>query len=107
MVPHLTTIAEFLAASTEHGAVVIDAYADWCGPCKQMAPLFEMLATKHTNVAFYKVNTDAAQDLASHLCVTSLPTFLIVRGGHVVDTIIGANRDRLQTAVAALAANVT
>lgn len=102
MVPHLMTVAEFLAVSKEHPLLVIDAYADWCGPCKQMAPLFEVLATKYATVFFFKVNTDDAQELASHLGITSLPTFLIVKGGVIIDAVIGANRDRLQAAVAAL-----
>lgn len=99
MAPPLSTIAEFQAAAAAHPKIVIDASAEWCGPCKQMAPVFEQLAATRPDVAFFTIDVDHAQELATFLCVTSLPTFLFVVDGEVVDTIIGANKTRLQEMV--------
>ncbi len=57
---------------------IIDFYADWCGPCKMLSPIFEKLSKKYENrIDFYKVDTDKEQDVASVLGVKSLPTILL------------------------------
>lgn len=58
---------------------IIDFYADWCGPCKMLSPIFEKLSKKYENkIDFYKVDTDKEQDVASVLGVKSLPTILFI-----------------------------
>ncbi len=58
---------------------IIDFYADWCGPCKMLSPIFEKLSKKYENrIDFYKVDTDKEQDVASALGVKSLPTILFI-----------------------------
>jgi len=82
--------------------VVADFYADWCGPCKMIAPTFESLATKYSKpkkIAFCKVDVDAHQDVAQQYGVSAMPTFLILRNGAVIDTIRGANPPALSAAV--------
>lgn len=58
---------------------IIDFYADWCGPCKMLSPIFEKLSKKYENrIDFYKVDTDKEQDVASVFGIKSLPTILFI-----------------------------
>lgn len=104
---HLASLDDFRAACALHRAVLIDAFADWCGPCKQMSPLFESvaMAASSRGVGCYKMDVDAAQDLAAYLDVCSLPTFLLVVDGEVVGTVVGADRAGL-TALALQASRI-
>ncbi|KAI1504835.1 thioredoxin [Biscogniauxia marginata] len=82
--------------------VVSDFYADWCGPCKMIAPTFESLSTKYSKpgkITFCKVNTDNQQDVAQSHGVRAMPTFLIFKNGSVIETIQGANPPALTSAV--------
>lgn len=65
--------------------VVIDVYATWCGPCKQMAPLFEELSKEMgSTYKFAKLNIDEERDIAVQHNVSSIPTFLFFKNGKVV-----------------------
>eukprot|EP00762_Andalucia_godoyi_P001150 ANDGO_02114.mRNA.1 TPR repeat-containing thioredoxin TTL1 len=80
--------------------VVVDMYADWCGPCKQIAPYFEKLSTEMGGkVQFLKVNVDHCQGTAAKFKVSSIPTFLFFKGGNLVDTLRGANPQALLAAI--------
>lgn len=71
--------------------VLIDFYADWCGPCKMMAPVVEKLAEKYEGkVKVGKVNSDDEPELAQMFQVMSIPNFVIIKDGKVVDHVIGA-----------------
>jgi len=71
--------------------VFIDFYADWCGPCKMMAPVVEKLAEKYEGkVKVGKVNTDDEPELAQMFQVMSIPNMVIIKDGQVVDRIVGA-----------------
>ncbi|MDF1548012.1 MAG: thioredoxin [Bacteroidales bacterium] len=60
-------------------AAIVDFYADWCGPCKYVAPFLEELAAEYgTNIKIYKVNTDHNQNVASAFGITGIPTFLFI-----------------------------
>lgn len=77
-------------------------YADWCAPCKQVAPIFEQLsqALSRPNLAtFVKINTDNQKDIAKAYNVTALPTFIFFRNGKVADKVQGADAVRLQSVV--------
>lgn len=81
---------------------IMAVYADWCGPCKMIAPTFESLATKFSKpgkITFCKVNTDNQQSIASAHGVRAMPTFLIFKSGSVIETIQGANPPALTAAV--------
>ena len=75
--------------------VVIDFYADWCGPCKRIAPLIAELATKYPDLVFLKVNVDEAEQLASSFDITALPTFLFMYKGNKYKQIEGADMNAL------------
>ncbi len=71
--------------------VLVDFYADWCGPCKMMMPVIEKLAeTYDGKVKVGKVNSDENGDLAGRYNVMSIPSFLIIKNGEVVDSAMGA-----------------
>ncbi|KAK3355302.1 thioredoxin-like protein [Neurospora tetraspora] len=82
--------------------VVADFYADWCGPCKMIAPVFESLSAKYSKpnkITFCKIDVDSQQEVAQQYGVRAMPTFLILHNGSVIDTIQGANPPSLTAAV--------
>ena len=79
--------------------VVVKFTADWCGPCKRIAPLFEEFAGSCENCSFYKVNVDNNQECAEQCEVTCMPTFLLFKNGKCVDRVEGANMDAVKTLV--------
>jgi thioredoxin 1 len=79
---------EALAAE---GLVVVDFYADWCGPCKMMAPIVEELAEEYKGIVkIGKLNVDDAPNTASKYRVMSIPTMLLIKNKEIVETIVGA-----------------
>ncbi|MBF0613722.1 MAG: thioredoxin [Magnetococcales bacterium] len=69
----------FETTITGHEIVVIDFWADWCGPCKAFGPIFERVSEKFPNVVFAKVDTDREQELAGAFKIRSIPTLMIFR----------------------------
>lgn len=72
--------------------VVVDFYADWCGPCKMVGPIIEQLAAEQTGVKIGKLNVDNAQEIAAKYKVMSIPTILYFKNGEVVHKIIGLEK---------------
>ena len=70
--------------------VIIDFFAEWCGPCKMMVPIFEEVSAKYEDkVKFAKLNVDEARVTAMKYGVMSIPTIITYKGGEVVETIVG------------------
>jgi len=69
--------------------VILDFYADWCGPCKMMSPIIDEIAEEMPEVKVGKVNVDENGDLAMKYDVSSIPTILIVKNGEVSKTFVG------------------
>ena len=77
----------------QQGLVLVDFYADWCGPCRIVAPIIEELSTQMQEVKFVKVNVDENPQLAQQYGVFSIPTFVIFKDGQKVGEFVGA-RDK-------------
>ncbi|KAK6206843.1 thioredoxin [Colletotrichum tabaci] len=123
----VSSAAELDSVLASNSHVVVDFYADWCPPCRAIAPVFSELADKHAaegRLAFAKVNVDHVNNVAGRYNVTAMPTFVFFRGGKpqgvevkgltprqsvvstgdgLVDRLRGADRAALQAVVQALA----
>lgn len=71
------------------GTVVLDFYANWCGPCKKFAPYFEEAASEYKTATFIKVDSDENTFLSEKYHIQSLPTVLILKNGQTVDRLEG------------------
>lgn len=69
--------------------VLVDFYADWCGPCKMIAPIVEEIAKENPDIVVGKVNVDNDQQLAIAFNIVSIPFLAIIKNGEVVDQIVG------------------
>ena len=69
--------------------VLIDFYADWCGPCKMLSPIVDEVAEENTDIKVVKINVDNAQDLAMKYQVMSIPTLVVIKDGREVNRSVG------------------
>lgn len=84
------TAAEFEETINNNEIVIFDFWAEWCGPCKQFAPVFEEVSEKHPEIVFAKVNVEEEQELAGMFQVRSIPTLVFMREKIVVFSNPGA-----------------
>lgn len=100
------TAETFPVEIQKHGIVFIDFWAGWCGPCRVFAPIFEAAATRHPDITWAKVDTEAEQELAGALEIRSIPTLMVFRDGVLLFVQPGllpaAALDELATKVRAL-----
>ena len=99
MVQEIKTVDEFKdAINTEHKLVIIDFFADWCGPCKKIAPFFESLEKKYQNISLHKINCDNAnlEEICSACQISSLPSFCYFINGKCVHKMVGASEKLLE-----------
>ncbi|MGO3151191.1 MAG: thioredoxin [Galactobacter sp.] len=78
------TEATFEQHVTGEGIVLVDFWAEWCGPCKQFSPIFESVSENHPDVTFGKIDTEAEQRLAGAAGISSIPTLMAFRDGVLV-----------------------
>ncbi|MBQ3307063.1 MAG: thioredoxin [Bacilli bacterium] len=71
------------------GKVLVDCYANWCGPCKVMAPVLEQVADENDTCTFYKLDVDQAEEVSKTYGIMTIPTFLLFENGEYKDKIIG------------------
>lgn len=69
--------------------VLVDFYADWCGPCRMIAPIVEAIAKENEDIKVVKINVDNAQDLAMQYNVMSIPTLVVIKNGQEINRNIG------------------
>ncbi len=71
------------------GVVLVDFYADWCGPCQMMAPILKEIESENSNISIVKVNVDNSPELAGVYGVMSIPTLIVFKDGNPVSQNIG------------------
>lgn len=91
-------------ATTVEGAeapVLVDFYADWCGPCRMVAPFVDELARQHLGkLLVVKVDTDRAPNVSMRFGIRSIPTLIVFRAGQEVDRSLGFEPERLKSLIA-------
>lgn len=83
-------VSNFNQITSSEIPTLVDFWAEWCGPCKTMHPIFESLSKKYPNIKFARVNVDLNQNLAMKFGVQSIPTFMMFKSGKLVDKMMGA-----------------
>ena len=82
---------------TKNGKVLIDCFAEWCGPCKMLSPIIDELATEIDNCSFYKLNVDDANEIPIKYGIMSIPTLLLFENGELIKKSVGfKNKDELK-----------
>ena len=70
--------------------VLLDFWAPWCGPCRMVSPIVDEIATERGDIKVGKVNVDEERELAGQFGVMSIPTLVVIKGGRVVNQMVGA-----------------
>ena len=81
--------AELKSLMNSQDLIVLDFYADWCGPCQQLLPRLEQLEKENSDVTFVKVNVDQSRELAQDFGIRSIPTLVMISDGKITDKLTG------------------
>ena len=84
------TSATFDNEVSKNNLLLVDFWAEWCGPCKSMHPVFARMAKKYKQIRFARINVDNSQDIALRYSVQSIPAFIMFRNGEIVNRMVGA-----------------
>jgi thioredoxin 1 len=107
-VTEITTSAQFtelLNDTQSHQYLFVDFFAEWCGPCKKIAPIIDKLSEIYNSIAFVKIDVDKCQELSVKYEVSAMPTFLILKTGEPKPTtvIVGADQKKIEYALKMIA----
>ncbi len=80
----------FDAVKNSNKPVLLDFYADWCGPCRMMSPLVDAVAEENPQYLVGKVNVDSEPELAQSFGVVSIPMLVVMKNGRIVEQLVGA-----------------
>ncbi|MBR7072392.1 MAG: thioredoxin [Eubacterium sp.] len=83
------TTADFDEVIKANDTVLVDFYAVWCGPCKMMSPIIDIIAEENPSVTVCKCDVDEAEELAMRFGIMSIPTVMVFKGGEAVKTFVG------------------
>ena len=81
--------ADNFHSSIKKGVILVDFYADWCRPCKMLAPILEEIAFENSKISIAKLNVDHAKDISTEYSVRGIPCLIIFKNGVEVDRIVG------------------
>ncbi|KAL2011951.1 hypothetical protein VTN00DRAFT_4669 [Thermoascus crustaceus] len=100
-VKEITDLNEFQVIINSGKPAIFDFWAEWCGPCKAISPIFENFAASEefTGVGFYKVDVDAAEQIAQEVGIRAMPTFMLFKAGEKVSDLTGAHPNKLDELV--------
>ena len=82
--------------------VVLDFFADWCGPCRTIAPKFVELESEFKTIEFLKVNIDDSAEIAERFAIKAMPTFVFIKNGKVLGSVEGADLKKIIATLEAL-----
>lgn len=80
----------FFEVKNSEKTVLLDFYADWCGPCRMVGPIIDEIAQENPQILVGKINVDEQQELAAAFSVMSIPTLVVMKNGEVVTKSMGA-----------------
>lgn len=81
--------SNFKDSIKSNNKVIVDCYAEWCGPCNMMAPIIDELSTEENDVSFFKVNIDDNDEIVNEYNIMSIPTLLVFKDGELKNTSVG------------------
>lgn len=88
---------EFDERIKSNGKVLVDCYAEWCGPCKMLSPIIDQVAEENNSVKFFKLNVDESEQVATKYGIMSIPTLLLFENGNLKKTMVGfRTKDELE-----------
>lgn len=94
MVIHMSVLSvnknNFESVKNSDNSVLLDFYADWCGPCRMVSPLVDEIAEENPQYLVGKINVDQESELAQAFGVTSIPTLVVMKNGKIVQKSVGA-----------------
>ena len=88
MIKHLNNAQDF-EKEVKEGLVLVDFYADWCGPCRMLAPVLEEISKQQANIKFVSVNVDENPTLSERFGVFSIPCVVFIKGGKEISRSVG------------------
>ncbi|KAL1755622.1 thioredoxin-like protein [Schizophyllum commune] len=91
MIKDIHSYDEFKEIISTDKIVVIDCWANWCGPCRMISPIFDALAGRYTAIGAYKVNVDEQMEVGDEIGVRAMPTFVAYQNGSKLAELVGAS----------------
>ena len=89
MLIHVQSEAQFEQEINSQNKTLVDFYADWCGPCKMIAPILEVIAEEKNDINILKINVDELPRIAGRFGITSIPTLMVFQNGQLLQTSLG------------------